>query len=210
MIFNKKNKEIDFLNKLEKNILNPLTYIQGYSSVLKNNKNLENDVLDYVNKIELYANRIFTTTQSFLYLFELQSLKTKIKIESVNLLNIVQPIFEKYERVFKKTKIKINFELQNNFNIVSNRKYLHQVINVLFEEVFLIMEKGTVDVLLRKQGSDMVFELKIYTVDDSKIKLNQTPGYELSEYVLKNIKGRINFKKEDKMQKIELRFFIAE
>lgn len=149
-MFKKNKKEIDLLSKLEKNVLNPVTYIQGYSSIIKNNKNLPSELLEKINKIDTASNRILTTIQSYFIIYDLESKKNKVKLESVKLLSAVHASLDKYIRLAKSKRINFYFEGQNTNEVISNKKYLSQALVVLMEEIFLILEKGNISVLVKR------------------------------------------------------------
>lgn len=209
-MFKKNKKEIDLLNKLEKNVLTPVTFIQGYSAILKNNKNLSSDILEQINRIDLASGRILNTVQSLLMIYELELNKKKIKLESVKLLSVTYSALEKYIRLAKSRKIKFDFEGQNTNSVISNKKFLIQALSVLSEEIFLILEKGNISVLVKKEGSDMTINFEIVFVNDTKVKISETSGYELAKKLLNLSKNKISFDKKGNIQKINIRLNICE
>lgn len=209
MIF-KKKKEIELLQKLEKNIINPVNVIQGYSSLLKNNKDLSKDVLDKINKIDSSSSRILNTIQSLLMLYEFDSKKTKINLEAIKLLSLSYSVLEKYIRIANVKKIKFDFEGQNTNTILSNKKILNHAISVICEEIFLILEKGNIEALIKKEGSDLLLIFNVYFGNISKVNLSDTPGYELAESLIYKTKGKVSFYKKDNLQRVTFRFGIIE
>jgi signal transduction histidine kinase len=204
----KKSNNLDLLSKLEKNILTPITFIQGYVSILKNDKELSEQVIDKVNRIERSAERVMTTTQALLTAFQIENKKQKFKLESIPLLSTVHESIDKYIRLAKIRKIKFILEGQNTSNVITNKKCFVQALSILSQEILLALEKGTVDVLIKREGSDMCVNFTIIFNQQNQIKISETPGYELAELFLNKSKNKLTFSKKDNIQKITIRLGI--
>lgn len=209
-MFKKNSKNLDLLVKLEKNILNPITFIQGYVSILKNDKDLSSQALENINRIERSAERVMVTTQSLLLAHEIQEKKQKIKLEAVSLLSSVHEALEKYIRLAKIRKINFSLEGQNTNKVITNKKYFNQAISILAQEILLSLEKGTVDVLVKKEGSDMLVVFTVIFNQKNQNNISDTPGYDLAELFLKQSHNKISFNKKDNVQKISIRLNIAD
>lgn len=56
----------------------------------------------------------------------------------------------------------------------------------------------------------MLVCVKVVFANDNKIKLSDTPGYELANILLSNSKNKISFSKNNETQNITLRFSISD
>jgi signal transduction histidine kinase len=208
-MLNRNKKEIELLNKLEKEILTPITYIQGYTSILKNSFDLPKKAIENLEKIERSAERIITTTQSLLLAYEIENLNNKNKLESVPALATTYDALKKFIRLAKTRKIDFSFSGQNTSNIATNKKFFVQALSILSQEILLSLEKGNIDVLVKKEGSDILVFFKIVFDQKNQTKISDTPGYSLAELFLKKSKNKISFKKNENSQTIIIRLNIV-
>lgn len=205
----KYKKEIDLLNKLEKDVLTPVTFIQGYSAMLKNSNDLSKDAIQSINKIERSAERILVTTESLLLAYEIESKNQKIKLESVPVLTTTYEALGKFIRLAKTRKIDFSLTGQNTSNVITNKKFFVQALSILSQEILLGLEKGNIDVLIKKEGGEIVIIFKTVFDQKNQNKISETPGYELAELFLKKSKNKISFSKKENIQTISIRLIIS-
>lgn len=204
-MINRNKKEIKLLTKLEKEILTPVTFIQGYSAILKNTNDLPKTAIDNINKIERSSERILTTVQSLLLAYEIESKNEKIKLEKVPVLATTYEALSKFIRLAKTRKINFTFSGQSTANVATNKKFFIQALSILSQEILLALQKGNIDVLVKKEGGDVLVIFKVVFDQKNQIKISETPGYELAELFLKKSKNKISFSKKDSLQTITMR-----
>lgn len=209
-MINKNKKQIQLLNKLEKEILNPITFIQGYAAILKNSFEFPNSALQNIEKIERLSERVLTTVQSLLLAYEIENIKNKTKLEPVAVLNTTYESLVKFIRLAKTRKIDFSFSGQSTSKVITNKKFFVQAVSVLTQEILLALEKGNIDLLVSKQGGDMMITFTVVFNQKNKIDLSETPGYELAKLFLTKSKNKISFTKKDNIQKITVRLNISE
>lgn len=204
-MINRNKKEINLLIKLEREILTPVTFIQGYSAILKNTNELSKTAIDNINKIERSSERIMTTVQSLLMAFEIENKKEKIKLEKVPVLATTYEALSKFIRLAKTRKIDFTFSGQSTANVATNKKFFIQALSILSQEILLALQKGNIDVLVKKEGGDVLVIFKVVFDQKNQIKISETPGYELAELFLKKSKNKVSFNKKDNLQTITIR-----
>jgi signal transduction histidine kinase len=209
-MFNKNKKQIQLLNKLEKEILNPITFIQGYASILKNSFDLPSSAMHNVEKIDRASERIITTIQSLLLAYEIENSKNKVKLESVPVLNVTYENIAKFIRLAKTRKIDFTFSGQSTAKVVTNKKFFIQALQILSQEILLALEKGNIDLNIKKEGGDILLIFKVVFDQKNQINISETPGFELATLFLKKSKNRISFNKKGDIQKITIRLDITE
>ncbi len=209
-MFNKKTTEIKFLEKLEKDILTPITFIQGYVGILKNDKDLSKNSVNKVSRIEKSAERILLTTQSLLMIYNLNQDNKKIKLESMPLLSNIHESVDKYIRIANNRKINFSLECQNTNKVITNKKYFNYIISILSQEILIALEKGSINLIIKKEGSDMLVIFETVFNQDNQINLSHTTGYELAQLFLKKVNNKISHTKKDNVQKISIRLLSAD
>lgn len=209
-MINKNKKEILLLNKLEKEILTPITYIQGYTALLKNSFDLPKKAIENLEKIERSSERIITSTQSLLLAYEIENLNHKNKLEPVPVLATSYDALKKFIRLAKSRKIDFSFYGQNTASVATDKKFFIQALSILSQEILLALEKGDIDVLVKKEGSDMLVIFKIVFNQKKHTNISETPGYSLAELFLKKSKNKISFKKNENIQIITIRLNIVD
>ena len=201
----KNKKEIELLNKLEKEILTPVTFIQGYSAILKNSSSLQNTDIQNINKIERSAERIMTTVQSLLLAFEIENKKQKVKLESMPVTTTTYDALGKFIRLAKTRKINFTLSGQSTSNVITNKKFFIHALSSLTQEILLSLEKGNIDVFIKKEGGDILIIFKVVFDQKNQTKISEKPGYELAELFIKKSKNKISFNKKDNLQTITIR-----
>jgi signal transduction histidine kinase len=209
-MINRNKKEIKLLSKLEKEILTPITFIQGYSAILKSSNELSKSAIDNVNKIERSSERVLNTVQALLMAFEIESKKEKVKLEAIPVLSVTYDVLSKFIRLAKTRKIDFTFSGQSTSNVVTNKKFFIQALSSLSQEILLALQKGNVDTLIKKEGGDILVIFKVVFDQKNQIKISETPGYELAELFLNKSKNKLIFSKKDNLQTITIRLNISE
>lgn len=206
----KNSKEIKLLNQLEKEILTPITFIQGYSAILKNSFDFPKSAIQNIEKIDRASERVLTTVQSLLLAYEIENAKSKIKLESVPLLNTTYESLAKFIRLAKTRKIDFTFSGQNTSKVITNKKFFIHAISSLSQEILLALEKGNIDVNIKKEGSDMLVIFKVVFDQKNQINISETPGFELATLFLKKSKNKISYIKKQNLQTITIRLSVSE
>jgi len=209
-MFRKNKKEIKLLNRLEKEILNPVNFIQGYSAILKNSFDLPNSAIQNIDKIDRSAERILTTVQSLLLAYEIENLNKKLKLEAVPVLNTTYENIAKFIRLAKTRRIDFTFSGQSTAKVLTNKKFFVHAVSILSQEILLALEKGNVDLSIKKEGCDILVSFTVVFDQKNQINLSDTPGYELANLFLKKSKNKIYFYKKGHIQSIKIRLLISE
>lgn len=206
----KNNKEIKLLNRLEKEILSPVNFIQGYSAILKNSFDLPSNVVKNIDKIDRSAERILTTVQSLLLAYEIENSNKKVKLEEVSVLNTLYENLAKFIRLAKTRKIDFELSGQSTAKVLTNKKFFVYAISSLSQEILLALEKGNIEVSVKKEGSDVVVNFKVVFDQKNEINLSETPGFDLATLFLKKAKNKISFSKRGSVQSISIRLLVSE
>lgn len=209
-MINKNKKELKLLSQLEKEILTPITFIQGYSAILKNTLEIPKSAINNIEKIDRASERVLTTVQSLLLAYEIENSKSKIKLEAVPLLNTTYESVAKFIRLAKTRKIDFTLSGQNTNKVITNKKFLVQALSILSQEILLALEKGNIDLNIKKEGSDMLVIFKVVFDQKNQINISETPGFGLASLFLKKSKNKISFYKKQNLQVVNIRLSIAE
>ncbi|MEY2702086.1 MAG: hypothetical protein RLY43_719 [Bacteroidota bacterium] len=209
-MFNKNKKEIKLLNRLEKEILNPVNFIQGYSAILKNSFELPKSVVQNIDKIDRSAERILTTVQSLLLAYEIENSSKKVKLESVSVINTTYEVLSKFIRLAKTRKIDFTLTGQSTAKVLTNKKFFSHALASISQEILLALENGNVDVVVKKEGSDILVIFKVVFDQKNQIDLSETPGFDLAKLFLNKSKNKISFNKKAHIQTLTLRLLISE
>ncbi len=203
-------KEIQLLSKLEKEILTPITFIQGYAAILKNSFDLPESAIKNINKIDHSSERVLSAVQFLLMSFEVENDKKKIKLENIPVLSVTYESVAKFIRLAKTRKIDFSFSGQSTAKVITNKKLFVQAISAISQEILLALNKGNVSLDVEKEGGDIVLVFKIVFAQKDKTNLSETPGYEMAKLFLTKSKNKIAFSKKDDLQKISIRLNISE
>jgi signal transduction histidine kinase len=209
-MLNKNKKEIQLLNKLEKEILTPITFIQGYTAITKNSFELPKKVVENLNKIDRASERVLTSVQALLLAYEIENTKQKTKLEAVAVLNTSYEVLSKFIRIAKTRKIDFHFSGQTTSKVVTNKKFFIHALSILSQEILLSLDKGNIDFLVKKEGGDILLVFKVVFDQKNQINISETPGYQLAKLFLSKSTNKISFTKKEHIQFVTIRLNISE
>lgn len=121
-----------FISIVSHDLRTPFTSIIGFTDILLNEKNLEEDVkTQYVRFIQESAKNMLGLVNSLMDLTRLQSGRTKFEPERINAKNLVEKSIQVMTGAALQKKIKLINNIRNDFNVYADESLLFQVFNNL-------------------------------------------------------------------------------
>ncbi|MGI5978926.1 MAG: sensor histidine kinase [Oscillospiraceae bacterium] len=146
-----------FVSDASHELKTPLASIRLLSDSIVNSEDMDVDTMrDFVNDIESEAERLQRTTEKLLSLSRIDS-GTSLTRERVDLRQVVEKTLRLLHPLAKENQVAITTELQKGCFVWGNEDLLYRVIfNLAENAVKYNMPGGTVNILLRSEGEEVV------------------------------------------------------
>ena len=166
--------QTDFVSNVSHEFKTPINAIEGYSTLLQDSENLNEDQKAYVEKILFNTRRLSTLVGSILLLSKLENQQIPTNQTEYRLDEQIRQSVVALEEAWAEKEIELDVELERA-TYLGNEQMMHHVWdNLISNAVKFSPEGGVIRLQLVKQGNGLVF-----TIED------QGPG--LSEEAQKHL-----------------------
>lgn len=207
------NKQKQFIADASHELKTPIAVIMANAEALENEPNERK----WLNNIKNEAERMNELVTDLLDLARLENDVSKENFQVENLSKIVEKTILTFESIMYEKKIKLEYDIKENINIVCNNNQIKQLLVILIDNAIQhSKENGEIKVTLRSEKNDValnvtnkgkeipkdmyekIFE-RFYRVDESRNR--NTNRYGLGLAIAKNIvinhNGKINVQSEN-------------
>lgn len=172
-----------FLANVSHELRTPLIGITGYSEMLKDE--LEDpERIQMAESILTSGNRLTKTLDLILDLTLFESDNMSLKLEKVNIVNVLKDIIDSYEFSAIKDGVVFKFESQsNNIECMIDRNALSRMTNYLLENAVKYTHKGSISIKLFSDDKNVVLQITDTGVGipKEKMKIIFDPFRQVSE-----------------------------
>ena len=165
----KKNKELINLNNEKNNLIgivahdlkSPLNQIKGFTTIIRLTSNLDEDMMKYLESIEISANRLNEMIGKILDIEAIESRKLNIKLEKTDLSELLDDCIERYAITAGEKDIEIDSTIDEDIFISTDVSFITQVFENLFSNAIKFSPSDTtISVALRQHNGKAVFSIK--------------------------------------------------
>lgn len=213
LILSKEKKEkIEFFHVMAHRFRSPISIIKWYVELLSDKSvgNLNNKQQEYFTEIYNASEKLNATIDSLIVLLQLQSNSLNLKIEKVNVKNLITQIVRKLHFKIERHKLHLQ-EIYPKEEIViqSDSKLLTIALQNLIENaVRYTPENGNIDVKVNSLNKKILIEIKdegcgIPKEKRSKVLADSVNFKDMSfslylvKLILRKLRADINFKSEE-------------
>lgn len=141
-------KERDlFTNMIAHEFRTPLTAVRGYASFLEESKTLTSSEREYVDTIEISANRMLALVNDFLEVAKIQSGKTTVQKASTDIQPIIAAVLQVLLPLAKEKNLNLLYKpLAVPLVLNTDNKLMHQVLQNLISNSIKYTPQGMVEV----------------------------------------------------------------
>lgn len=202
----------DFITNASHELRTPLTAIKGFVETLDDEiKDLQQK--HYLQIIKNHTERLINIVQDIMTLSELEERSNSLKLEKINLRQLITEIYSIFDQKIKEKKLFFKIEGDAEVNVDAFK--LQQVFINLLDNALKYTEKGGITVILEQQKENILIKIKdtgcgipkedlprvferFYVVDKSRArKLGGTGlGLAIVKHIISLHKGTITVKSE--------------
>ncbi|MGM9680303.1 MAG: ATP-binding protein [Eubacteriales bacterium] len=154
--------QTDFVSNVSHEFKTPINAIEGYSTLLQDNENLNDEQKQYVDKIIFNTKRLSTLVGSILLLSKIENQSISVHQTCYRLDEQIRQSIVALEPSWEKKDIEFDVEM-DSIEYVGNEGMMHHVWdNLIGNAIKFNPECGLIRIRLTKQNDDVVF-----TIEDS-------------------------------------------
>lgn len=198
------------LSNISHDLKTPLTVVIGYIETMElHNSFKDEEDKEYIMEIKNKTNEVMELINKFFDLAKLESGDKEVPLTKININEILREDILKFYDVITGKGIEVNIDIpEENIYILGNSEAIHRILNNLISNAIKYGSDGNVIGLSLKYDDkfsyvsvwdkgkgineidkDRVFE-RMYTLDDSRNKLNQGSGLGLT--ITKRLVEKLN------------------
>ena len=152
----------DFVSNVSHEFKTPINAIDGYSTLLQDNENLNDEQRQYVDKILFNTNRLSNLVGSILLLSKIENQSIPVNQTVYRLDEQIRQSIVALEPTWSKKEIEFDVEM-DSIEYAGNENMMHHVWdNLIGNAIKFNPEFGIIRIRLSQRNSDVIF-----TVDDS-------------------------------------------
>jgi len=193
----------DFVENVSHELNTPLAAIKGYVETLAEEIGPEHH--KYLEIVRRHTERLINIVKDLLTLSELESEKTELKVEKLNLIDVVKDILKIFKEPIKAKNLRLECEFGNESLIIEGDRFkLEQLFINLIDNAVKYTEKGKIIIRIQKTDTEIsvqvqdagigipeehlprIFE-RFYVIDKSRSR--QVGGTGLGLSIAKHIAG---------------------
>jgi len=140
----------EFLANMSHEIRTPLNSIVGFSSILKEKLCGQNIFVEYLDNILVSSSILLNLINDILDLSKVEAGRMVIDLQPVNLDDIVKEVQSVFQIKALEKGLSLNFIIQNDIpkSLITDERYLRQILLNLIGNAVKFTHKGSVDVLI--------------------------------------------------------------
>jgi PAS domain S-box-containing protein len=152
-----------FLSNLSHEIRTPLNGIFGFMNLLKEPMLSESEKSDYISYMESSGDRLMNLIQDLLRIASIQANQVGLIVEDINIIDIVESCFNKYQKYFKEKSIhfSLNINMDNEDSLIkSDNDKIYSILLILLSNALKFTLKGRVDLGVERKNKYLQFYVK--------------------------------------------------
>lgn len=149
----------DFISNVSHEIKTPLSIIQNYAKLLKNDNIEKNKKTDILNGLVMQTQRLSTLITSILKLNKLESQQTLPDVEKFDLAELVRLSILQYEELIDYKKLELKCDIDET-TIVNSKSLIELVVNNLISNAIKFTDSGKIAVSVKDQNNFVTIEVK--------------------------------------------------
>jgi signal transduction histidine kinase len=154
----------DFLSIASHQMRTPISTILGYASILNSGDagKLNSDQKKFTKVMETSTKRLSYLINDFLTVSRLKSGKFSVELGESDIKNVMADEIDNLKEQFKAKNIKLKVNIDNNLKKmkIDEQKIRQVMMNLIDNAMHYTMPEGQVEVTLKKEGNNALFEVK--------------------------------------------------
>ncbi len=156
---NLENTKKDFVTNVSHELRTPLTAIKGFVETLEESS--DNESKNYLNIIRRHTDRMINIVKDLLLLSELEEKPQNLKLEEVNLKDLIENILKIFEQNLRKKNLTLKFNADKKLTSIKADLYkLEQVFINLIDNAVKYTERGEIIISLCQNDGSVVIEIQ--------------------------------------------------
>lgn len=156
--------KVDFISNVSHEMKTPLATIQGYATLLQNDKLTKKERQEYLSTIILATKQLSTLTTNILKLSKLENQSIFIEPKEYNLSEQIRRVILSLESLWSKKEIDFNINIKE-INAKLDESLIEQVWKNLIENAIKFSNaKGKIEIILNDDPNYIVASIKDYGV----------------------------------------------
>jgi signal transduction histidine kinase/ligand-binding sensor domain-containing protein/CheY-like chemotaxis protein len=154
-----------FLSNMSHEIRTPMNAIVGFASLLADEKLDQNEKTEYIRQVNMNSESLLILIDDILDLSKIEANQLTVKKATFEVNSFLNEIFFNWQLLKQKGNSPVEFEYSNSLKdkevyIYSDEVRLRQILNNLLDNAFKFTSKGVIEVLLNKEGNDIIFSVR--------------------------------------------------
>ncbi len=163
--------KLEFLRLVSHELRTPLNAILGFSELIKSTTHLH-DIKTFNSYIYQSGKTLFRMIEDILTLTNLQSGKTTLSLEEVEIISLLKELYEKFEnnsfKLENLVSLKLKHYLKRDFRLITDKTKLVFVLTKLLDNAIVFCNKGTIKFGARLNKDNILFYVKDEGIGISK------------------------------------------
>lgn len=147
--------QTDFVSNVSHEFKTPITAIEGFSVLLQESENLDEDQLDCIDKILFNSRRLSSLLGSILLLNKLENQQVSTKQSKYRLDEQIRQSVVALEPAWEQKNIELDVDLERAYYCGSEAMMRHVWDNLIANAIKFTPENSTVRILLREEGAHL-------------------------------------------------------
>ena len=147
--------QTDFVSNVSHEFKTPITAIEGFSVLLQESENLDEDQLDCIDKILFNSRRLSSLLGSILLLNKLENQQVSTKQSKYRLDEQIRQSVVALEPAWEQKNIELDVDLERTYYCGSEAMMRHVWDNLISNAIKFTPENSTVRILLREEGAHL-------------------------------------------------------
>lgn len=173
----------EFVDNVSHEIKTPITSIQGFAQLLKDDNISNEEKNEYASIIEEEANRLLSVSTSILRLSKLQNQNRITNKQTIDVSEQIRKTLSLLEPKWKQKEIRFNISMEKNY-FYGDKELMFQVwVNLIENAIKFSNRKGQIDITLQTIDSDIQIKIKDYGIgmDEEERKKIFTRFYQIDK-----------------------------
>jgi len=154
----------EFVDNVSHEIKTPITSIQGFAQLLRDDNISKEEKNEYIEIIEEESNRLLNLSTSMLKLSKLQNQNKITNIEQIDISEQIRKALSILEPKWKEKEIVFNISMENKY-FYGDEDLMFQVwVNLLENAIKFSKQNGNIDITLKEKDNNLIFKIKDYGI----------------------------------------------
>ncbi|MFQ5965256.1 MAG: ATP-binding protein [Candidatus Scalinduaceae bacterium] len=149
----------DFVSNVSHELRTPLTAIKGFVETLEEGIDEKNK--NYLDIIKRHTDRVINIVKDLLLLSELEDKSNGLKLEKVNLKNLIENIIKIFDQRMKEKNLGLKLDIEENLPLIKADSFkLEQAFINLIDNAIKYTERGEVMISLSQNDKAVIAEVQ--------------------------------------------------